>query len=126
MRLLRGVAVIGGTLVVLAATVAPAPVNAGRDRAAQPAPVAPPAPAEGCSGGPGWEMTANDLQENYTSHPFVGNGYLSQRVPPAGTALAEAPPPAQIPPTAATSFFPLPGAVDAPAGARPPVIFLRG
>jgi len=85
MRLLRGVAVIGGTLVVLAATVAPAPVNAGRDRAARPAPVAPPAPAEGCSGGPGWEMTANDLQENYTSHPFVGNGYLSQRVPPAGT-----------------------------------------
>ena len=75
MRLFRGASAVGGTLVVLAAAVAPAPVQVGRDRVL---------PVGGCGGGPGWEMTANDLQENYTSHPYVGNGYLSQRVPPAG------------------------------------------
>lgn len=76
MRLFRGAAAVGGTLAVLAAAVAPAPVQVGRDRVL---PV-----GGGCGGGPGWEMTANDPQENYTSHPYVGNGYLSQRVPPAG------------------------------------------
>ena len=79
MRLLRGAGAVGGALVVVAASVAPAPVQAGRERA--------PA-AAACGGGPGWEMATTELDTDYARHAFVGNGYLSQRVPPAGFGYA--------------------------------------
>lgn len=76
MRLLRSAGVVGGALIVVAAAVAPAstPVHAGHESV----------PAEGCGGGSEWEMATNKLEPDYTRHAFVGNGYLSQRIPPTG------------------------------------------
>lgn len=37
---------------------------------------------------PGWALSTTTFDPGYTSHAFVGNGYLSQRVPPAGTGYA--------------------------------------
>jgi len=35
--------------------------------------------------GPGWTLSTTTFDNHYTRHAYVGNGYLSQRVPPAGT-----------------------------------------
>jgi trehalose/maltose hydrolase-like predicted phosphorylase len=35
--------------------------------------------------GPGWTLSTTTFDNRYTRHAYVGNGYLSQRVPPAGT-----------------------------------------
>ena len=35
--------------------------------------------------GPGWTLSTSTFDNHYTRHAFVGNGYLSQRVPPAGS-----------------------------------------
>src|SRR5690242_7451234 len=35
--------------------------------------------------GAGWTLSTTTYDTHYTRHAFVGNGYLSQRVPPAGT-----------------------------------------
>src|SRR3954451_16626359 len=34
--------------------------------------------------GAGWTLSATSFANTYTRHAYVGNGYLSQRVPPAG------------------------------------------
>ena len=34
--------------------------------------------------GAGWTLATTTYDTAYTSHPYVGNGYLSQRVPPGG------------------------------------------
>src|SRR5204863_4816818 len=34
--------------------------------------------------GAGWTLSTTTYDTAYTRHPYVGNGYLSQRVPPAG------------------------------------------
>lgn len=78
MRLIRGGAVVGGALLVITTVVAPAPALGARG----------PALDSGCGGGPGWELSTDKLDPDYTKHAFVGNGYLSQRVPPAGTGYA--------------------------------------
>lgn len=65
---LVGSAILAGTLVVIP------------DSAAEPEP--------SCSGGPGWELSTEHYDNTYTRHAFVGNGYLSQRVPPAGMGYA--------------------------------------
>jgi trehalose/maltose hydrolase-like predicted phosphorylase len=47
----------------------------------------PTAPCPGQRGGadPGWELSSDDFDPGpFHNHPFVGNGYLGQRVPPAG------------------------------------------
>jgi len=35
--------------------------------------------------GAGWTLSTTTFDNHYTRHAYVGNGYLSQRVPPAGT-----------------------------------------
>jgi trehalose/maltose hydrolase-like predicted phosphorylase len=50
---------------------------------------APPAGAAGaggapCQDGPGWALSTNTYDMASTRHAYVGNGYLSQRVPPTG------------------------------------------
>ncbi|HEX4718618.1 MAG TPA: discoidin domain-containing protein [Thermoleophilaceae bacterium] len=35
--------------------------------------------------GSGWTLSTSTFDNHYTRHAFVGNGYLSQRVPPAGS-----------------------------------------
>jgi trehalose/maltose hydrolase-like predicted phosphorylase len=35
--------------------------------------------------GAGWTLATTTFDNHYTRHAYVGNGYLSQRVPPAGT-----------------------------------------
>ena len=35
--------------------------------------------------GPGWTLATTTFDNTSTRHAYVGNGYLSQRVPPAGT-----------------------------------------
>ncbi|WP_233576402.1 glycosyl hydrolase family 65 protein [Saccharopolyspora rhizosphaerae] len=37
-----------------------------------------------CATGESWEMSTDKFDPAYTAHAFVGNGYLSQRVPPTG------------------------------------------
>ena len=73
MRLTRFGGVFGGTVLAIATTVAPAPMQA--------VPAQPPAD---CAAGPGWELSTGEFDNTYTRHAFVGNGYLGQRVPPAG------------------------------------------
>src|SRR4051794_41661272 len=34
--------------------------------------------------GNGWTLSTSTYDTKYTRHPYLGNGYLSQRVPPAG------------------------------------------
>src|SRR3954468_11259971 len=34
--------------------------------------------------GAGWTLSTTTFDNHYTRHAYVGNGYLSQRVPPAG------------------------------------------
>lgn len=67
--------VLGGALLAVTTAVAPAPAVA-----APPAPQ----PVRGCGAGTAWEMSTDKLDPSYTRHAFVGNGYLSQRVPPRG------------------------------------------
>jgi trehalose/maltose hydrolase-like predicted phosphorylase len=46
------------------------------------------AAAATCPGGrdgAGWTLSTTTFDNHYTRHAYVGNGYLSQRVPPAGT-----------------------------------------
>ncbi|GAA2784841.1 glycosyl hydrolase family 65 protein [Saccharopolyspora taberi] len=72
MRLTRLVGVLGGIALSASATVAPAPLAAADD----------------CAGGQGWELSTDRFDPDYTRHAFVGNGYLSQRVPPQGAGYA--------------------------------------
>jgi trehalose/maltose hydrolase-like predicted phosphorylase len=37
----------------------------------------------------GWALSATTFANAYTRHPYVGNGYLSQRVPSTGTGYVE-------------------------------------
>ena len=64
-----------GALLAVTATVAPAPATAAPPRDS----------VRGCGTGTSWEMSTDKLDPSYTRHAFVGNGYLSQRVPPRGT-----------------------------------------
>ena len=43
------------------------------------------APCPGGRDGAGWTLSTTTFDNHYTRHAYVGNGYLSQRVPPAGT-----------------------------------------
>src|SRR6478672_2556437 len=38
--------------------------------------------------GSGWTLSTTSYDPGYTHHPYVGNGYLSQRVPAAGMGYA--------------------------------------
>ena len=35
--------------------------------------------------GAGWTLSTTTYDTGYTRHAYVGNGFLSQRVPPAGS-----------------------------------------
>ncbi|GAA4841087.1 glycoside hydrolase family 65 protein [Saccharopolyspora rosea] len=74
MRASRIGGALGGMLLVVAGM---APAEA---RPAQ----APPS----CDGGPGWELSTDRFDNDYARHPFVGNGYLGQRIPPTGAGYA--------------------------------------
>jgi hypothetical protein len=37
-----------------------------------------------CQDGQGWSLSTSTFDPNYTHHAYVGNGYLSQRVPATG------------------------------------------
>ena len=65
-------------LLVVASAVAGVAVLPGRAFAA----TASPCP-DGRDGA-GWTLATTTFDTHYTRHPYVGNGYLSQRVPPAG------------------------------------------
>ena len=41
-------------------------------------------PAPTARNGAGWTLSTTTYDTAYTRHAYVGNGYLSQRVPPAG------------------------------------------
>lgn len=82
MRSTRAGGVVGCSLLVLAGAVAPAPVHAAHQRGGGSG------ASPGCSGGPGWELVSDKPDPDYSAHPYVGNGNLSQRVPAAGTGYA--------------------------------------
>ena len=65
-----------GALALAAALIALSP---GRALAATPS------PCPDGRDGPGWTLATSTFDNTYTRHAYVGNGYLSQRVPPAGT-----------------------------------------
>ena len=44
-----------------------------------------PSPCPDGRDGAGWTLATSTFDNTYTRHAYVGNGYLSQRVPPAGT-----------------------------------------
>ncbi|KEI44325.1 discoidin domain-containing protein [Saccharopolyspora rectivirgula] len=67
-----GGALFGGLLMLTASTAVPA-TTAGASEEPR------------CERGPDWELSTTEYDNAYTRHAFVGNGYLSQRVPPAGT-----------------------------------------
>src|SRR3954453_23098710 len=49
-------------------------------------------PCPGDQGDPtrsGWALSTTTFDNAYTRHPYVGNGYLSQRVPSTGTGYVE-------------------------------------
>ena len=49
-------------------------------------------PCPGDNGDPttsGWALSTTTFDNAYTRHPYVGNGYLSQRVPSTGTGYVE-------------------------------------
>src|SRR3954471_3916557 len=49
-------------------------------------------PCQGDAGDPttsGWALSTTAFDNAYTRHAYVGNGYLSQRVPSAGTGYVE-------------------------------------
>src|SRR5262245_46198143 len=43
-----------------------------------------PCPADPSGAAAGWTLSTTTLDPTFSRHPFVGNGYLGQRVPPAG------------------------------------------
>src|SRR4051794_8674844 len=51
----------------------------------QTASAAAPCPRDGA----GWTLSTSTYDTTYTRHAYVGNGFLSQRVPPAGMGYAE-------------------------------------
>ncbi|WP_438388046.1 glycosyl hydrolase family 65 protein [Actinopolyspora saharensis] len=78
----RAGGVLTGALLAITTAVTPAQ--------AEPAPADPSAPSarhgHGCSPhDPGWVLSTEKFDTTYTRHAFIGNGYLSQRVPPTGT-----------------------------------------
>ena len=49
-------------------------------------------PCPGDNGDPtqsGWALSTTTFDNAYTRHPYVGNGYLSQRLPATGTGYVE-------------------------------------
>jgi trehalose/maltose hydrolase-like predicted phosphorylase len=49
-------------------------------------------PCPGDQGDPtqsGWALSTTTFDNAYTRHPYVGNGYLSQRIPATGTGYVE-------------------------------------
>ncbi len=77
-----GIGAAIGAVVVVAAIVVVVPR----------APAAPqgfPCPGDSASTQPGWAPAATSFGAGYDAHPFVGNGYLGLRIPPAGTGYAE-------------------------------------
>ncbi len=82
-RLLIGVgAAIVAVLVVVAIAVA---VRPGPDASS----TSYPCPADPASVEPAWAPSSNSLTAGFEAHPFVGNGYLGLRIPPAGTGYVE-------------------------------------
>ena len=82
MSLHRSSSIVAAALLVLSAATSPV---AGAARPGS-------APATGalgrCATGEGWEFSTDRFDLAYTAHAFVGNGYLSQRVPPTGAGYA--------------------------------------
>ena len=75
----------GAVLVVALAAAAAAAIPPGAARAASGGPSA--ASGSLCPGGrngTGWTLSTTTFDNASTRHAYVGNGYLSQRVPPAG------------------------------------------
>ncbi len=73
---MRARVAVSVVLVALAAAVAA--LSPGHALAATPG------PCPDGRDGPGWTLATTTFDNTYTRHPYVGNGYLSQRVPPAG------------------------------------------
>ncbi|HYY22251.1 MAG TPA: hypothetical protein VE780_10275 [Thermoleophilaceae bacterium] len=69
---IRRIAALIGVLAALSIALAPAAHAASS-----------PCPA-GSGSGSGWDLSTSTFDPHYTRHPYVGNGYLSQRVPPNG------------------------------------------
>jgi trehalose/maltose hydrolase-like predicted phosphorylase len=72
LRCIRRIAALIGVLAALSIALAPAAHAASS-----------PCPA-GSGSGSGWDLSTSTFDPHYTRHPYVGNGYLSQRVPPNG------------------------------------------
>ncbi|MFC7344831.1 glycosyl hydrolase family 65 protein [Saccharopolyspora griseoalba] len=81
MSLYRSSGVLAAALVALSAALSPA---AGAE---QPGAAGDPVHPR-CASEQGWEFSTDRLDPAYTAHAFVGNGYLSQRVPPTGAGYA--------------------------------------
>ncbi len=78
----RSVAMAACLLVLAASLVAPAPADAAdMVTAAQQAASGGPCPG---GSGSGWELATTTFDTAFYRHAVVGNGYLSQRVPPTG------------------------------------------
>jgi trehalose/maltose hydrolase-like predicted phosphorylase len=69
---IRPLGALAGILIATGIALAPAAEAAG------------PCPADTGGSGPGWSLGTSSFDPHYTRHPYVGNGYLSQRVPPNG------------------------------------------
>jgi trehalose/maltose hydrolase-like predicted phosphorylase len=72
LRLIYRLPAIVGVLAALSVALSPAAHAASS-----------PCPA-GSGSGSGWDLSTNTFDPHYTRHPYVGNGYLSQRLPPNG------------------------------------------
>ncbi|MEV0604040.1 discoidin domain-containing protein [Streptomyces sp. NPDC050315] len=82
------VPLLAGALIAAVPPVSSAAAPDG-DRATGPATGATPAADGSCAAdGPGWTSTATRIDPDDSHHPYVGNGYLGQRVPPNGTGYA--------------------------------------
>ncbi|MGV9678985.1 discoidin domain-containing protein [Nocardia sp. NPDC003482] len=83
-RLLIGLVVVVVVAVVVAAVVLVAVRSRDGESASAPA-----CPGDTAAARPDWAPFSEDFRAGYDRHPFVGNGYLGLRVPPAGTGYVE-------------------------------------
>ncbi|MFI5780032.1 discoidin domain-containing protein [Nocardia sp. NPDC051570] len=81
-RLLIGI--VAAVVVVLVAALIVVVLRSGAGSAQ-----AQPCPGDSVAGQPEWAPASDSFAATYDRHPFVGNGYLGLRIPPAGTGYVE-------------------------------------
>ncbi len=82
-RLLIGI--VAAVVIVLVAALVVVVLRSGGGHPAQ----AQPCPGDSIAGQPEWAPHSDSFAATYDRHPFVGNGYLGLRIPPAGTGYVE-------------------------------------